>query len=269
MEEKIQKDVAEQTEVKDTEKTSAAEQVERKPHELLYERIRTSRPDGKYEGDDEEYSRQVMSMLDDLEKKSGEYDEMTKKIMNRFNQNPEETEAFLDYLDGMPLPTAIRRRMGDEALTMEEGDEGWDEYVKAGEERKKQFEDSKAAVEQYLNNAQASDADFTDFVKEKGMSEEDSKKFQDVITSIANDMSVGRISKETLALLKRAIDYDNDIAGAREQGKVDGKNSKIELEKKRMAGSGLPDANAGGNAAEEVEEKQLSETADWLKKFRK
>jgi hypothetical protein len=80
-------------------------------------------------------------------------------------------------------------------------------------------------------------------------------------------MSAGKVSKDTLALLKRAVDYDKDVEGAREQGRVDGRNEKIEVEKKRMKGSGLPNTSVGGNASEEVEEKKNNDTADWLSKF--
>lgn len=246
------------------EKAEVVEKVERTPRELLYERIRTSRPDANYDEDEEEYSRQAMSMMDDWENKSGKYDELSNKLMTRFGQNPEEAEALLDYLDGASLPAAIRRRMGDEALTMKEGDEGWDDYVKAGEDRKRQFDENRAALDAFMANASESDAAFSDFVSELGMDEAAAEAFKDVVLSVANDMSAGRISKETLAMLKHAIDYDKDMASAREQGEIDGKNKKITAEKKRMEGSGLPDASAGGSASEEVDTKPKSSTADWL-----
>ena len=84
--------------------------AERKPSELLYERIRTSRPDAKYDEDEEEYSRQAMSMLDEYEGKAGQFDQMSEKMSTRFNKNPEEAEAFLAYLDGAnttsPMPSS-------------------------------------------------------------------------------------------------------------------------------------------------------------------
>lgn len=272
MEEKNVKTDAPTPQVEEVEVVTPAEGgAEHTPRELLYERIRTKRPDAKYDDDEEEYYRQTMSMLDELEAKSGEYDKMSDKIMSRFRQNPDEAEAFLDYLDGASLPAAIRRRMGDEALTMKEGDEGWDEYVKACEERTKQFDENRKALDKYMEDVKESDAAFTEFVKERGMNDEDAKKFQEVVVSIANDMAAGRISKDTLALLKRATDYDSDVAGAREQGKIDGKNEKIDIESKRMKGSGLPDANAGGTAAEEIVEPDDNATAAWLRgrKFHK
>lgn len=241
--------------------------AERKPRELLYERIRASRPDGKYDEDEEEYSRQAMSMLDDLEGRAGRYDEMSNKLASRFNRNPEEAEAFLAYMDGASLPAAIRRYMGDDALSMKEGDEGWDEYQKAGQEREEQFASNRAALEQFMENAKASDVTMAEFIEEAGLDEEGAQSFTDLVVSIANDMSAGKISKDTLSLLKKAMHYDKDIEGAREQGRVDGRNEKIEVEKKRMKGSGLPNAHAGGNASEEVDVKLTNQTADWLGKF--
>lgn len=239
------------------------------PRELFYQRIRTARPDAKYDEDEEEYSRQAMAIMDELEGKAGNYDEMHGRLMKRFNQNPAEAEAFLTYLDGAPLPAAIRRYMGDEALTMKEGDDGWEEFVKAGEEREKQYADNRAALDQYMQNAKDSDAAMEAFIAETGLDEEGAQGFKDVVMSILNDMSAGKVTKETLSLLKRAVDYENDLNGAREQGRVDGRNESIEREKKRIKGSGLPNATAGGSANEEVDAKPKSATADWLKKFGK
>jgi hypothetical protein len=118
-----------------------------------------------------------------------------------------------------------------------------------------------------MKNAKESDDAMTEFLKEEGFDEEGAQGFKDLVVSILNDVSAGKVSKDTLKLLKRAVDYDKDLNGALEQGRVDGRNEKIEAEKKRMKGSGLPDVNAGGSASEEVEAKQFNSTADWLGKF--
>ena len=244
-------------------------QQERTPRELFYERIRTSRPEAGYDADEEEYYRQTMSMLDELEGKSGQYDQMTQKMSARFNKDPEEAEAFLAYMDGMPLAAAIRRYKGDEALSMKEGDEGWDEYQKAGKEREEQMASNRAALDQFMQNAKDSDVTMADFIKEAQLDEEGAQAFKDLVVSIANDMAAGKISKDTLVMFKRAMDYDKDIAGAKEQGQVEGRNQKIEVEKKRMQGSGLPNTQAGGNAAEEIEHKESNPTVDFLKRAKR
>lgn len=258
------------TETVATEEGQAQEPAaERKPREMLYERIRTSRPDANYDEDEEEYSRQAMSMLDELEGKAGQFDQMSEKMSARFNRNPEEAEAFLAYLDGTPLTSAIRRYMGDEALSMKEGDEGWEDYQKAGKEREEQFASNRAALDQFMQNAKDSDVTMADFITEAGLDEEGAQNFKNLVVSIANDMSAGKITKETLTLLNRAMNYEKDVEGSREQGRVEGRNEKIEVEKKRMKGSGLPNSNASGNASEEVDVKPKNETADWLTRFKR
>ena len=244
--------------------TAEAAPAERKPRELLYERIRTSRPDANYDEDEEEYARQVMEMLDELEKKSRSYDDMTKKLMTQFNRDPEEAEAFLEYMDGVPFAAAMRRHKGDEVFNVKEGDDGWEEYVQAGKDREAQHAKNREALETFMKNAKDSESAMDEFLAESGFDEEGAKGFTDLVMSIINDMSAGKVSKDTLKLLKRAVDYDKDLSGALEQGRVDGRNEKIEAEKKRMKGSGLPDVNAGGSASEEVEAKPKSSTAEWL-----
>lgn len=265
----VQEEVQAQVEAQSTKAPAEeAAPVERKPRELLYERIRTSRPDANYDEDEEEYARQAMDILDELSKKGGAYDEMTQKLIAQFNRDPEEAEAFLEYLDGKPWAAALRRHKGDEVFNMKEGDEGWEDYVKAGKEREAQHAKNREALETYMRNANDSDVAMKEFLAESGLDEEGSKSFTELVTSIINDMSAGKVSKDTLSLLKRAVDYDKDMDGAREQGRVEGRNEKIEAEKKRMKGSGLPNANAGGSASEEVENTPANDTANWLGKFK-
>jgi hypothetical protein len=266
----VEKDIQVQVEAQPSE-TSAVEEVavERTPIELLFQRIRTSRPDANYDEDEEEYARQAMSLLDELSQKSDAYDEMSKKLVTQFNRDPEEAEAFLEYLDGKPWAAALRRHKGDEPFNLKEGDEGWKEYVQAGKEREAQQAKNREALEMYIKNASDSDAAMEEFIAESGLDEEGSQNFKELVTSIINDMSAGKVSKDTLKLLKRAVDYDKDLEGAREQGRVDGRNEKIEVEKKRMKGSGLPNTGAGGNASEEVEVKKNNTTADFLASVRR
>lgn len=241
--------------------------TERKPREVLVERIRTIRPDAKVEEGEDAFANHILSILDEYGGKASAHDDMTQKLMTQFNRDPEEAEAFLEYLDGVPFAVAMRRHKGDEIFSVKEGDEGWEEYVNAGKEREAQHAKNREALETFMQNAKDSESAMEEFLAEAGLDEEGTKGFTDLVTSIINDMSAGKVSKDTLALLKRAVDYDKDVEGAREQGRVDGRNEKIEVEKKRMKGSGLPNAHASGNASEEVDVKQSNSTADWLGKF--
>lgn len=225
---------------------------ERAPKEIFYERIRASRPDAKYDDDEQEVYRQAGSLFDELETGSKSYKDLSAKLAARFNENPEEATAFLDYLEGMPLVAAIRKNMGDEALTMQEGAEGWDEYQKAGEERKANRERLMNYAKEIQDNAKASDELFNAYAEENQLDEEQKKAISEAIMADVENLMHGKWSKEMIQRYRDAINHDADVDGAHEQGKNEGKNEAIEAKHKQMKGSGLPGSNAGGEVETEV-----------------
>lgn len=245
--------------------------AEPKARDLFYERIRTNFPDGKYEEDEEEYYRNANSRYDELEKDSKTLKDLTEKLNKRLGADPQEAEVMLDWLDGVDIRTAITRHMGAEALaTPEEGSEEYESWSKAGEERRKELDDMKAKVDEYRTNAEASAADLESLAEENKWSPEEKAEVEGFVSELLEKVYSGRLDKDFYNLIQHGRNYDADIAGAREQGRVDGRNEKIEVEKKHLAGSGLPNAKSGGNASEEVDAKPATnKTADWLDKMSK
>lgn len=247
----------------------AAEPAAPKSRDLFFERIRTNFPDGKYDEDEEEYYRNAMTGMDALEKDSKSLKELTEKLNARLGQDPEEAEIVLDWLDGADIRTAITRHKGAEALVApEEGSEEYDNWKKAGDERKEELAKMKAQLDEYRANSDASAAALKEFAQESGLSDEQAAELEDFIANqLLPDIYAGKLSKDTYAMIQHARNYDADVAGAREQGRIDGRNEKIELEKKHLKGSGLPNGAAGGNASEEVDNPKSNKTADWLEKM--
>ena len=244
--------------------------AEPKPRDLFYERIRTNFPEGKYEDDEEEYYRNALSGMDALEKDSKSYKDLTAKLTERLNQDPEEAEVFLDWLEGTDLWTATARHKGADALMPpQEGTPEYDSWKQAGDERRKELDDTKAKLDEYRANADASAADFEELAASKGWTPEEKEEVQNYITSILEKVYSGRLDPEFYDFVLKGRNYDSDIEGAREQGRVDGRNEKIEVEKKHLAGSGLPNGGAGGDASEEVDETPVNKTVDWLAKMGK
>lgn len=259
--------------VEPQEEAAAVEEVaaEPKPRDLFYERIRTNFPEGKYDEDEDEYFRNALSRMDALEGDSKTLKDLTTKLEARLGQDPQEAEVFLDWIDGVDIRTAITRHMGAEALTApEEGSDEYEEWKKAGEERQKELADSKAKVDEYRANAEASAEDLKAFAEENGLSEEQTAELEKYLAEeLLPAIYSGRLDKNFYALIQHARNYDEDVAGAREQGRIDGRNEKIEVEKKHLAGSGLPNGGAGGNASEEVDAPANNKTVDWLDKMSK
>lgn len=249
-----------QAEGQDTQGQEEAQAPGKTPRELFYERIRTSVPDGKYDDDEEEYFRHGGELLDRLDKAetgSKKYEEITEKLMRRYQDDPEEVAILLDYMEGTPLIDAIVKHKGEEALTMKEGMEGWDSYKKAVADRKSDREKYVSLMDEIDGNMKASQTEFDAWSDEIGLDDKQKDEVWKMIQGDLDNLSRGKISKELLNRYRSAMNHDNDVEGAYEQGKAEGKNEQIEAKKKQMKGSGLPNGNGGG--AEKVkEEKELS-----------
>ena len=247
------------------------QEPEKTPRELFYERIRTSVPDGKYDEDEEEYFRRGGEMLDRLDKAetgSKKYDEMTEKLMRRYQEDPEEVAILLDYMEGTPLIDAIVKHKGEEALTMKEGMEGWDSYQKAVSDRKSDREKYVALMDEIDGNMKASTDGFNAWAEEIGLDDKQKDEVWKMIQGDLDNLSKGKIDKSLLDRYRNALNHDSDVEGAYEQGKAEGKNEQIEAKKKQMQGSGLPNGNGGGASAKSEEEKPTDPTAQWLAGFR-
>jgi hypothetical protein len=239
--------------------------TEPKPRDLFYERIRTNIPEGKYDEDEDEYYRNALTAMDAYEKDSKTLKDLTEKLNKRLGADPQEAEVMLDWLDGVDIRTAITRHMGAEALsTPEEGSEEYEAWSKAGEARRKELADMEAKVNEYRTNAEASAADLDALATENGWSDEEKAGVEEFVKGILEKVYSGRLDKDFYNLIQHGRNYEADIEGAREQGRVDGRNEKIEVEKKHLAGSGLPNGGVGGNASEEVDAPKGNKTADWL-----
>ncbi|MBQ6724033.1 MAG: hypothetical protein IJQ84_05925 [Paludibacteraceae bacterium] len=251
------------------EEETGTQQEEKLPKELLYERVRTSFPDGKYDEDEQEYYRKLTEMLDNAETGNKKYNEFTEKLMRRYKDDPEEVAILLDYIEGMPLIQAIVKHKGEEALTMREGDEGWEGYQQAVQTRNADRERYMGLMEEVKGNLSSTVKEFNEWADELQLDDEKRTKVWEIINDDLNNISRGKFSKEILNRYRSALDHDTDVEGAYEQGKADGKNEAIDAKREQMKGSGLPNGNGGGKEHEEKEEKKTTDpTAAWLESLR-
>ena len=245
------------------EEPAAEAAPEKKPRELFFERVRTNMPEGKYDEDEEEYFRNAGSLMDKWQKGDEMYRGLSEKLQARFNESPEDAAAILDYLDGKPLIAAIVENMGEDALTMREGMEGWDDFVAARDARKKRFGESEELIKKLQENAALSEKNFEEFAAENNLSDDDKQELLDVLTGDVNATNMGDWGKDLLMRYLHSLRYAKDVEAAREQGRIDGRNERIKAERKDMKGSGLPSTAAGGNAQTEVDT-PMSDTEKFL-----
>ena len=197
------------------------------------ERLRGRYPDVSPQNDQE---------WDDLAERA--YGEDEEKIKN-FEDNNKVIEDLLDsdkdlasvvsemIVNGTPFRAAVAKFFDPESLVAKEGDEDYEYYQKSAEERKKMGQAFRERGAQKRANEKEA---FINFVNE-----------------LYNDLSVLKLSAQTLEKLYKAMTFDEAVAEAAETAEIDGKNQAIEAARVKKtaetAGDGVP-ALQGGSAPE-------------------
>ena len=215
------------------------------------ERLRSRYPDANPQSDQE---------WDDLtERGFGEDDERIKG----FENNNKVIEDILDsdkdlaavvsemIVNGTPFRAAVAKFLDPENLVAKEGDEDYDYYQKSSEERKKIGKEFRERGAQKRANEKEAYDNIDKFAEKNGMDKAAKDDFVSFINTLYNDLSVLKLSLETLDKLYKAKNYDADVAAAAEGAEIDGKNQAIEAARVRKseakAGDGVP-AFGGGSS---------------------
>lgn len=251
----------------DTEVTETLEETptEKKPRELFYERVRTNFPEGKYDEDEDEYFRNAMQMFDDSDNAMNVVRENNEKLFKRLESDPSAAAALAEFIDGTPLPVALRRYFTDEELSAQEGDDYFESYKKAGEERDAHKKEVNDYIEKIKANSTESEKNFKEYAEENGLTPEESEKMWEFYQNLMNEMSSGMISKDFLSLMHKGKHYNQDVEDANEAGKAAGRNEKIVEKLSKPKGDGLPEPTGGKAGVEPKEKRPLSPEVEMFK----
>lgn len=231
--------------------------------ELFYESIRTNFPDVELGDDDEENYGKANELFGRIKKESDENRSKANKFQDALDADPAAAAAFMSFMEGTPLPTALRKYYDDDELTMKEGDEGYEDYKKAYDDRKAERQAAKERADAFEKNKGLSDEALKEYVKENGLDEEGATKLTDDIMKFMDALGRGEITKEMWGKLDKASRYDKDLEDAHTAGEIAGRNEKIEKQMRKLSGDGLPEA--GGSASEKPEEPK--EEDNFMKKI--
>lgn len=194
--------------------------------------------------DDAELENGVADWLEKADKSLADYRTADEKIRSIAEKYPE-IMAIADDLaknPEMPLGVAIRRNIDEDELEVGEEDPGYDQLRKTREERAERRK-AKESYEQELDkNLEASREVVQQYLTDNEMSEEEAAALGKYVDGIMDDYLNGRVTAEVLNMFRNAMNYPKDVADAREVGRVEGMNAKIDAERQRKqeATDGLP-----------------------------
>lgn len=217
--------------------------------DLVGERLKKKYPDREY-ADDEALFGQINDDYDEYENTLNEKNEAENKLTNMFSQYPQSARFISDMANGTNPWVAMVEQLGMDGITdIFENPKYKEELAKAQEEHVKRLTRANDLEKEYNTNLSASLEMLQQAQDELGLSDEQIDQAVDLLMAIANDAIVGKFSRESLDMALKALNHDADMATAREEGAVEGRNAKIEEKlRKPKSSDGVPMLGGSNNA---------------------
>lgn len=218
------------------------------------ERLRKKYPEKKFEDDEEIYGT-ISDDYDQYEQELGGYRDREKTLSDMFAADERSAQFLNDWRNGQDPVVGLVRTFGMEIKDVLDNPEMQDKIAEANKEYVERIAKSKKLDEEYDKNMDVTLDTLRQFQAERGMSDEQIDAVMDFLLGVVKDGVMGKFSAETLDMACKAINHDEDVANASEEGEVAGRNSKIvEQHRKNNKGDGTAPLNgkngqAGGGGA--------------------
>lgn len=212
--------------------------------QLMQERMAGKYPDKNFD-DDEEMFSQINDDYDGYEKELGEYKGREKAFSDLFTSDPRSAKFLTDWRKGKNPAVALVEMFGEDFVEELRDPAKQKELAEASKAFADRMAKEKEYEEQYQKNI-AQTRDTVEQMKEReGLSDDDIDKAMEFLVGIMRDGLLGKFTPESIRMALKAIGYDADVANAGEEGRIQGRNEKIE-ERLRKQKSGDGTATLGG-----------------------
>lgn len=210
-------------------------------------RLREKYPDKSFENDDEIYG-QISEDYDNYEKELGGYREREKALSDMFASDPRSAEFLTEMSKGGNPVLSLLKNFGPDIKEAIDDPEKMQELADAWAEEQQRIAQSKQLDDEYAENLPKSLEALQKFQEERGLTDEQTDEIIFHLINIVRDGVMGKFSPEMFDLMTKAINHDEDVADAQEEGEVAGRNQKVtEKLRKSKNGDGLAPLNGKNN----------------------
>lgn len=220
--------------------------------EYLSEMISEQFPDAEITSEDQ--AKDLMSRIIDDSKALEAERQANDKLYDLFEKSEEMTQVARAMNEGRSFLEAVALSVNiDEALTdLKESDPAeYKKVIKAQVEREQKLEEQEKVTEQrevaFVENSQKSRKNIDSFKESKNLDEKSSQEFLSTLNQHFDNMVEGKITPKYLSIVHNGMNYDKDVAAAKEQGIIEGRNQKIDAEKVKKKGDSIPRFSGGGS----------------------
>jgi peptidoglycan hydrolase CwlO-like protein len=164
------------------------------------------------------------------------------------------------------MRSAFAKHFGAEDLVPEEGDPDYESWEKNNQDRLERLDKTNKFNQEFNENLEFSEKSIDEFAKENNLKPEEAEKILGEFDDMLKDIFRGKITKETLTKIMRAVKHDEAVKEAKkdglEEGEIKARNEKIKATKEEAAdkkGDGMPILKSTGDAIEDAENKPEGE----------
>ncbi|MCH5225067.1 MAG: hypothetical protein J1D77_03670 [Muribaculaceae bacterium] len=201
-------------------------------------RLRERYPEKKFE-DEEEIYGQISDDYDQYDERLTGYAEREKALSDMFSADPRSAQFLVDMHKGEDPVVGLVRNFGIEIKDALEDPEMQEKIKEANKDYVERVAKSRALEEEYESNMDATLESLRQFQAEKGLTDEQIDEVVAAMLGVITDGVKGKFTPETLEMFLKAINYNEDVALANEEGTIAGRNAKItETLKKSQKGDG-------------------------------
>jgi len=224
---------------------------------LMIAKAKERFPDTEFNSDEEALNA-ILSERDEMKDWQEREMKANEEIRKAFEAEPAAGKLVKMIAQGAGLREALAYIMDDKELSSlapaedEPDHEAWKQNRDA---RMKELEEQQKEDEEFENNIAATEENIQAFAEEQGMDEEQAKGFADFMSGTIQEILSGKVSKDTMALLRKGQNYDNDLADFQKSQEVKNKNEEIEKQKaKKEGGDGVPKLSGKGGTKPQKKE---------------
>lgn len=226
------------------------------PREQLLSRLSEHYPDRRFPGQtgqdgqdgQDDIEQAVLDLLTETDTEIGDWRSKNEKLVKIFVGDPTMGEFIQEWVESGDPRAALVSTFGDDLaeLGTEEGRSHFSESLNSWRERKKAND---ALDEEAKANLENTFAALDEWGDKYGM---DATKKAEVflrLVSIAANGIVNKYSVEDFEMVRKEMNYDSDVASARESGLVAGRNERIAAARReRSAANAMPPTMTGGRS---------------------
>lgn len=203
----------------------------------------------------------INEMLEDYASRQSAYDENNNKLRDLLITDPSAAEFVQKWVETGDPRTALVETFGDELGMSEEGQAKFKDQLTGWRERKAANDALEAEADANWNNSLQA---LEDWGNAKGLSLDQKRDVMLRLMAITFNGMENKYNTEDFDLALNAINHDTDVAAAREEGEVAGRNEQIAASRRdRATAANMPPAPAGRQGGRVPQPKPNQPSSPW------